>query len=140
MSSLERVLKNDVAALVAVTAELEELLARESVSPHVVFACSLALEEIFTNIMRHAYTDAGPHDIRFAARLTRDHVVLHFTDDGRAFDPLSAKPPDLALPHDERPIGGLGIHLTRKLADHMKYERADGFNHLTASFALHSKE
>src|SRR5262249_23129827 len=32
MSSLERVLRNDAAALVAVTAELEELLARESVS------------------------------------------------------------------------------------------------------------
>src|SRR5262249_46647692 len=71
--SIDRVLKNDVASLVAVTAELEELLTRQAVSASVVFACSLALEEIFTNIVRHAYTDAGPHDIRFAARLTAPH-------------------------------------------------------------------
>jgi anti-sigma regulatory factor (Ser/Thr protein kinase) len=137
--SIERVLKNDVAELVAVTAELETELTQHQVSADVVFACSLALEEIFTNIVRHAYADAESHDIRFAARLTDEHVVLQFADDGREFDPLRARPPDLTLPPEERPIGGLGIHLTRTLAERMEYRRAGGFNHLTASFNLHPK-
>jgi anti-sigma regulatory factor (Ser/Thr protein kinase) len=137
--SIERVLKNDVAALVAVTAELETELTRHAVSADVVFACSLALEEIFTNIIRHGYGDAGSHDIRFAARLTDEHVVLQFADDGCEFDPLRAGPPDLTLPPDERPIGGLGIHLVRRLAERLEYQRTGGFNQLTASFALHPK-
>src|SRR5262245_12748828 len=128
MASLDRVLRNDVASLVEATAELEALLERESVPADVMYACSLALEEIVTNITRHGFADAAAHTIRFAARLTADHVVLQFEDDGRAFDPLAAKPPDLARPIEERPIGGLGIHLVRKLADRVEYERAGDRN------------
>ena len=112
-ASLERVLKNDVASLVAATAEMEELLVRAGVPGEVVYSCTLALEEIFTNIIRHAYADQGAHEVRFAARLAAGHVVLEFADDGREFDPLAARPPDLERPLEERPIGGLGIHLVR---------------------------
>jgi len=138
--SIERVLGNDVASLVAVTAELERLLAAQGVPAEVVYGCSLALEEVFTNILRHAHADAGAHEVRFGARLTAEHAVLDFVDDGREFDPLAAPPPDLRRPPEERPIGGLGIHLVRELADRLEYERAGGLNHLTIHFALRPQE
>lgn len=139
-TGLERVLKSDVGSLVALTAELEELLTREAVANQVAFSCALVLEEVFTNIIKYAYADAGAHEVRFAARLTPDHVVMEFVDDGREFDPLAARPPDLARPLEERPIGGLGIHLVRKLADRLDYVRADGRNRLTVRMALRPKE
>ncbi len=137
--SIERVLRSDVASLVSVTAELEKRLAEGDVPHEVVYACSLALEEIFTNILRYAYADAEAHEVRFAARLTDDHVVLRFEDGGRAFDPLAAKPPDLRVPPEERPIGGLGIHLVRKIAEEIEYERAGGLNRLTVRIAVRPK-
>jgi len=135
---LERILTNDLDSLVAATTALEELLARHAVSGETVCSCLLALEEIVTNIVKYAYTDAGVHEIRFAARLTEEHVVLNFSDDGRAFDPLAAPPPDLEQELEERPIGGLGIHLVRQLAARLDYERTGGRNELTAYFALQS--
>jgi anti-sigma regulatory factor (Ser/Thr protein kinase) len=138
--SLERTLRNDLESLVAATQALEELLDRHAVSPDTGHACILALEEIVTNILKYAYSDRAVHEIRFAASVTASHVVLQFSDDGREFDPLTAPEPDLDLPLEERPIGGLGIHLIRKLADRMEYQRAGDRNVLTVSFALQPKE
>lgn len=51
-------------------------------------------------------------------------------DDGPEFDPLSVPEPDRALGVEERPIGGLGMALVRRLMDEVKYERRDGKNRL----------
>ena len=58
----------------------------------------------------------------------RCEVVV--SDDGPAFDPLAAAAPDTSLGVEERPIGGLGIALVRRLMDEVEYERRDGRNHL----------
>jgi anti-sigma regulatory factor (Ser/Thr protein kinase) len=137
--SLERVLRSDVASLVSATSELEAMLAEARVPHEVVYDCSLVLEEVFTNILRYAYADERAHEIRFAAHLTETHVVLEFADDGRAFDPLAAKPPDLRVPPEERPIGGLGIHLVKKLADEIEYAREGALNRLTVRIAVRPK-
>jgi anti-sigma regulatory factor (Ser/Thr protein kinase) len=137
---IERVLRSDVPSLVSATREMEGLLSEAKVPPEAIYSCALALEEIFTNILRYAYGDAEAHEVRFAARLTDDHVVLEFEDDGRAFDPLAAKPPELDGPPEQRPIGGLGIHLVRKIADALEYERKDGLNRLTVRIAVRPKE
>jgi serine/threonine-protein kinase RsbW len=54
--------------------------------------------------------------------------VVEVEDDGRPFDPLLVPPPDLTLPLERRPIGGLGIHLIRSLMDEVAYARHDGRN------------
>ena len=50
---------------------------------------------------------------------------MHLTiqDNGPAFDPSTAGVPDTALPADERPVGGLGLHLVRTLSDSFDYSR-----------------
>jgi anti-sigma regulatory factor (Ser/Thr protein kinase) len=57
-------------------------------------------------------------------------------DDGHEFDPLAKEAPDLTLSVEDRPIGGLGIHLLRNLTDGMSYERRDGLNRLTLTKRL----
>ena len=58
-------------------------------------------------------------------------VKLMFVDDGSPYDPLSHEDPDTALPAAERPIGGLGIMMVKKMTDSIKYERKHDRNFLT---------
>jgi sigma-B regulation protein RsbU (phosphoserine phosphatase) len=62
-------------------------------------------------------------------RRTR-RVVLDIRDNGAAYDPLAHPVPDLDAELDDRPIGGLGIHLVRELAQDARYRRDSGWNHV----------
>ena len=53
---------------------------------------------------------------------------MEFTDDGLAFNPIAQPLPDLEADIDERPIGGLGVHLVRELAERVDYTRTRGRN------------
>ena len=50
---------------------------------------------------------------------------------GVPFDPLKKVDPDVTLPPEEREIGGLGIFMTKKTMDEVRYEYKDGQNRLT---------
>ncbi len=56
---------------------------------------------------------------------------MRVEDDAVAFNPLEREAPDLNAPLEDRPIGGLGVHLVRKLMDDVRYERAGARNILT---------
>ncbi len=125
------VLRNDMADLPAVTAALSSFCEQHGINEGAVFDLTLALEEIFTNITRHAYEDREPHEIDLVIRKQGDWLTLRVADDGRPFDPSKAAPPDLDLPPEKRAVGGLGIHLVKSLTDALEYRREDGRNVVT---------
>jgi anti-sigma regulatory factor (Ser/Thr protein kinase) len=86
----------------------------------------IAAEEVFVNIVRYAYAEEGRAEIMFS--MENESAVIAFADSGKPYNPLEKAPPDITLSADERPIGGLGIFITRRLTDGMEYERADGRN------------
>jgi anti-sigma regulatory factor (Ser/Thr protein kinase) len=92
---------------------------------------SLSLDEVLTNIMTHSIGDKGDREI--AVRIDIGGGVLSATvsDDGRPFDPLSLPEPDIHAPLEERKVGGLGIHLLRKLMDTVEYRRTGERNQLS---------
>jgi anti-sigma regulatory factor (Ser/Thr protein kinase) len=96
--------------------------------PEIVFNLNLALDEIVTNIISYAYDDDADHRVKVHVALDRDVVSVCVEDDGRAFNPLDAEPPDIRLGIDERPIGGLGVHIVRSLMDALEYRRENGRN------------
>lgn len=92
----------------------------------------LAVEEIFVNIASYAYNpNVGPATIRTEVNDNPLSVVISFVDKGVKYDPLAKPDPNTKLSADERPIGGLGIFLTKKLMDDISYEYKDGQNILT---------
>ncbi len=105
--------------------------AAEGLQPDSIFSVSLALDEVVTNIIRYAHDDGRQHPI--VVRLTLEPGVLtaEVEDDGRAFNPLEAQAPDLHASIEERPIGGLGIHLARSVMSSVEYRREAGRNVLT---------
>ena len=58
-------------------------------------------------------------------------MTMVVEDDGHPFNPLEQMEPDTNLPIEERPIGGLGLHLLRKLSDRMEYVWKNGRNRVT---------
>ena len=90
----------------------------------------VALEEVFVNIVHHAYPDNGEHTICVDLNVQDGIVTMTVEDDGVSFDPLGAPRADTTSTLDERPIGGLGIHLIRSLMEQVLYERDCGRNRL----------
>jgi anti-sigma regulatory factor (Ser/Thr protein kinase) len=102
---------------------IEAFGAAHGLSPDVVFTLNLALDEVVTNIISYAYDDQAEHQVGIRVALDGDDVVVHVEDDGGAFNPLDAPKPDLGLGLDERPIGGLGVHIVRSVMDTVEYRR-----------------
>jgi anti-sigma regulatory factor (Ser/Thr protein kinase) len=86
----------------------------------------IALDELLSNAI--GYGGARTADV--AVGLASDRIEVMLADDGRPFDPFgaTAPPPDTSLPIEERPLGGLGIHLVRELMDEVSYARRDDRN------------
>ena len=58
-------------------------------------------------------------------------LTLQFRDRGKPFNPLAKANPDLKLPLESRPVGGLGIYMVKQFVDEVDYAYRDGFNILT---------
>ena len=55
-------------------------------------------------------------------------LIVTLIDHGIAFDPTLRKDPDITLSAEDRPIGGLGIFLIKKIMDEVSYQRVDERN------------
>lgn len=124
----------DIAALPA----LVKLAARFFHSHHDVgharYAVELALEEVFTNMVKY---NAGAGPIRVTIDRRRGEIVLTLTDsDAPPFDPFTEVPETVVTGSlAERAPGGLGIHLVRKMMDRIEYSHRDR----TATVTLHKR-
>ena len=92
---------------------------------------NLAIEEAVVNIINYAYPEGTKGFVNIDASSNDVRLKFVITDEGTPFDPTTRKEVDTTLPVEERPIGGLGILLVRKLMDSINYERIDGKNVLT---------
>ncbi|WP_166405304.1 ATP-binding protein [Desulfonema ishimotonii] len=93
-----------------------------------VFDITLALEEIFSNIVFYSYADNNEHRIEIHIGLQDDEIILEIRDDGTPFNPLEAPKPDIRRPFSEREPGGLGIFLVHNLMDALDYRTDQGKN------------
>ena len=98
----------------------------------VLMQTELAVEEIFVNIEHYAYKDeTGEVWVSCELDKEKNLFTIIFEDTGIPFDPLKRDDPDVTASAEERDIGGLGIFLTKKLMDEVRYENRDGKNILT---------
>jgi serine/threonine-protein kinase RsbW len=131
MSSVSAVLVNDRSEIRRLGELAERFGADERLSDDEVMAINLVLDEVVTNVIEYGYDDAGRHEITVTLTVEGNVLTIRIEDDGRAFDPVAAPPPDLALPIEDRPIGGLGIHIVRSVMDAVEYQRRGDRNVLT---------
>ena len=99
----------------------------------------ILLEELLTNLAKYGYSDrAEPGVAEIELVLDGNRLEIEFIDDGCAFDPSAGPLPELGEPLEERPVGGLGLHLVRSLTDVVHYERRNDRNVIRLSRSLAS--
>jgi anti-sigma regulatory factor (Ser/Thr protein kinase) len=85
----------------------------------------------------YAYPKKIEQDISIEAVKQNDALIFIITDTGVAFDPTQGgSRVDITLPARERPVGGLGIFLIKKIMDEVEYQRIDGANVFTLKKTL----
>jgi len=108
---------------------LESELREAGIGDDLAGELQLAAEEVLANVIHHAHHDLPDAAAEIVLRFDPDEIMLQFSDSGPAFNPLEEAPePDLDLPPEERPIGGLGVLLCKRLADRIEYRREEGRN------------
>lgn len=89
---------------------------------------SVALDELLANAFSHGMAGRDAGSVTVEVQLDQERLTVTLTDDGPPFDPFGPTAPDTTLSVEERPIGGLGIHLVRRLVDEVSYQRRDDCN------------
>ena len=114
---------------------LEELSARlvdQKSDPDFSSRIRLILEEIMLNIINHAYKGTITGPVHVGWKINSDGSrTIRFIDSGEEFNPLKKDPPDTGAGIENRPIGGLGIHLVRQISRDTDYRRTGNENILT---------
>lgn len=90
-----------------------------------------AVDESATNVIVHGYRGASG-TLEVGVAVDDGNLIVRLVDGAPPFDPTAVAAPDLELPLDRRPFGGMGVHLARELTDEVHHERrAEGGNELT---------
>ncbi|MEE9576592.1 MAG: PAS domain-containing protein [Gemmatimonadota bacterium] len=84
---------------------------------------NLVLDELLSNVLSYAFEDDEEREIDVRIELSSDRLAVTVADDGIPFNPFSGAPPDTSLSLEERELGGLGIHVVRKVMDEVSYNR-----------------
>jgi anti-sigma regulatory factor (Ser/Thr protein kinase) len=101
---------------------------RHGVPRRPVTDLAIAIDELVSNVAKYGAQPGASPSVSLEFRVTAGALEVEIADSGPPFDPLSGEDPDVSGALDERPIGGLGLHLVRKLSDESRYERKDGLN------------
>lgn len=129
--TVKLVIKNEMMEFTKVVRELSDIGALHAFDQGMINDLTLILEEVISNIIIYGYEDAAVHDIEVGITVARDHVHMTVIDDGKPFNPIEAKQPNLDVPLEERDDGGLGIFLVKRLSDDIEYARRTDKNILT---------
>lgn len=120
-----------------VLAFIDRFLDAENCSENQRYCIDVSVEELFTNIASYAYKNGDGIAEIFcelessgggALGEETKELVIELRDRGIPYDPWSRKDPDFQVPFEERPIGGLGIYMTKRFMDHVEYRHEDGCN------------
>ena len=124
-----RIFKADVAELDNLFEYSSKLLKILEFSYKEITLINTALEEIFVNVAKYAYDDAGFVEVTLSN--DKSSVKFVFRDSGKPFNPLDKQDPNITASSDEREIGGLGIYMVKQIMDSVAYEYVNNQNVLT---------
>jgi serine/threonine-protein kinase RsbW len=100
---------------------VDDFISANKLEEKVVFPIKLAIEELFTNLVRH--NEGGKQHITISMDRQNKEIVIQLKDyDVEPFDISKVEKVDINKPLSEREVGGLGIHLVKSIVDKIAYE------------------
>lgn len=130
-SSNHLTLPNDVKQIALLPEFVDAVAKQVELDQEAASNLNLALEEVVANVMMYAYPEGTDGEVDIRATVDGKSVSFVITDSGAAFDPTAKEQINISAEAQDRPIGGLGIHLVRTIMDTVSYERKDEKNILT---------
>ncbi len=124
-------LHNNICEISRLYGFVEAIADEGGLDPALTASINLALEEAVTNVIEYAYPNGTDGTVDVEAYLGPKILSFTISDSGMPFDPTARAEVDTTAGVEERPIGGLGIHLIRRIMDSVKYKRKNGMNILT---------
>jgi serine/threonine-protein kinase RsbW len=124
-------LKNRISELERLDQKLQAFGASIGLSKKCVFQINLAVDELFTNIVKYGFADNSLHYIAVTLSHKDGKISIRVEDNGIPFDPAAKQTSELKDPLEHCKIGGLGLHLVKKIMDDIVYERRRGKNVIT---------
>jgi anti-sigma regulatory factor (Ser/Thr protein kinase) len=100
---------------------VDAFCAQAAIESHDQFDLRLAVEEVCANVMMHGYAQRAPGPLEVSFCADGEQATITISDRAAPFDPDHAPPPDLEASAEDRPIGGLGWHLVRRIVDGLYY-------------------
>lgn len=124
-----------IESLPLLVAFVREFFAERRWDPERAFDVDLVLEELFTNMVRHAR--GGTSEIEVGLTADDEALTVRLRDEGvEPWDPAQAPPVDVNRPLEERRPGGLGIHFIRQIARDLRVEHVNGATIVTAVLGM----
>src|SRR5262245_60140129 len=118
-----------IGALPELVAFVREFFTARGLDADHAFDVDLVLEELFTNVVRHAR--GGAPEIEVGLEDDGSLLTLRLCDRGvEPWDPPPPGPP--GRPDGEERPGGRGIALVRELTRELRFEHRDGVTTVTA--------
>lgn len=130
------ILTSDMSQVPRLAAFVDEVCFQAGIGAVTTAQMNLVMEEAVVNVMKYAYPSPMTGDVRVEALVDDNELRFVISDSGRPFDPTAEAEVDTSLSTGERRIGGLGIHLMRRMMDRVDYERKAGMNLLTLTKQL----
>lgn len=122
------IIKNEIAEISKLAVFIETIGEEIGLSSALVMSLNLALEEAVSNIILYAYPKNFDQDISIEAIKENNALIFTITDTGVEFDPTKGCDVDITLTIEDRPVGGLGIFLIKKIMNEVEYQRVDDMN------------
>lgn len=133
----ERLFARHFDALEGIFEFVSEFFVANGIEASNAFDVQVIIEELFTNLVK--YSKGATHDIAIRLKRRGEHLEIRLVDvDVEAFDMTRIPEVDTAKRIAEKKIGGLGLHLVRKMADDISYEYVDRQSRITILKRLQS--
>jgi anti-sigma regulatory factor (Ser/Thr protein kinase) len=118
---MEKKFKREMASLEKLFEFVKVFIATNRINESTAFSLKLAIEEIFTNLVKYDHKASG--EIPVSLDLMNDRVVVTLLNiGGQRYDISAVENVNVDLPLHQREIGGLGLHLVRSMVDDLAYE------------------
>lgn len=125
------IIQNEIAEITRLSQFIEETGKQLELDPKLIMNLNLVLEEAVSNVILYAYPKIMGQKITIDVEMKENMLIFTITDKGVAFNPVQQADVDITLSAEERPIGGLGIFLIKKIMNETEYQRIDGANVFT---------
>lgn len=99
-------------------------------SEKVIDEIRLAVDEAYTNIIKHAYKNTPQKPVLIEVGIDSSKLWISIKDEGVGFKPEEYRAPDILKRIKNKQRGGMGVYLIQKLMDQVQYNQNGGVNEI----------